>query len=121
MQGVEQDSHFTLRVLAFLNTLLVEVPCFDGDTAYSMDAEGLARRAAGELDQVGIIERSKVIEWRHHFLPNAYPVYSLNYSDKVALIMRRRLAGGCIGYNSSDDAFTGTFGFLYAKARIMVS
>ncbi|MFZ0889360.1 MAG: FAD-dependent oxidoreductase [Candidatus Binataceae bacterium] len=69
-------------------SLLVEVPCFDGDTIYSMDVEGLARRVVGELDQVGIVEPGKLIEWRHHFLPNAYPVYSLNYSDQIALIMR---------------------------------
>jgi protoporphyrinogen oxidase len=69
-------------------SLVVEVPCFEGDTIYSIDAEGLARRVVGELNQIGLIERSKVIEWRHHFLPNAYPVYSLNYADKVALILR---------------------------------
>lgn len=64
--------------------LVVEVPCFSDDPIYTATTEDLAARVMAELDSIGIVSASKVLEWRHHFLPNAYPVYSLNYADQVA-------------------------------------
>jgi len=69
-------------------SLVVEVPCFTGDSIESTPTEDLATRVIAELSSIGIIEASKVIEWRHHFLPNAYPVYSLNYQNRVARIVK---------------------------------
>jgi protoporphyrinogen oxidase len=68
-------------------SLVVEVPCFTDDPVYATPTEDLATRVLAELDSIGIISASKVIEWRHHFLPNAYPVYSLNYQARVAQII----------------------------------
>ena len=48
----------------------------------------MAARVIDELEGVGLIERRSVIEWRHHFLANAYPVYSLGYRERVAEIER---------------------------------
>ena len=67
-------------------SLVVEVPCFSDDHICASSTEELATRVMAELDSTGIIKREKVIEWRHHFLPNAYPVYSLNYSSRVSRI-----------------------------------
>jgi protoporphyrinogen oxidase len=67
-------------------SLVVEVPCFTGDPIYAATTEDLAARVIRELDSVGIIKAARVLEWRHHFLPNAYPVYSLNYASRVAQI-----------------------------------
>ena len=39
--------------------------------------------ALGPLAQVGLVEPSQVVEWRHHFLANAYPVYALDYVPLV--------------------------------------
>jgi protoporphyrinogen oxidase len=67
-------------------SLVVEVPCFTDDPIYATTTEDLATRVVAELDSIGIITAAKVLEWRHHFLPNAYPVYSLNYASRVAQI-----------------------------------
>jgi protoporphyrinogen oxidase len=67
-------------------SLVVEVPCFTDDPICATPTEDLAARVIAELDSIGIIKASKVIEWRHHFLPNAYPVYSLDYASRVACI-----------------------------------
>jgi protoporphyrinogen oxidase len=68
-------------------SLVVEVPCFTDDPIYATSTEDLATRVIAELDSIGIIKASKVLEWRHHFLPNAYPVYSLNYAARVSQIV----------------------------------
>jgi protoporphyrinogen oxidase len=68
-------------------SLVVEVPCFTDDPIYATSTDDLAARVIAELDSIGIISASKVLEWRHHFLPNAYPVYSLNYQARVSQII----------------------------------
>jgi len=68
-------------------SLVVEVPCFTDDSIYAATTEDLATRVIAELDSIGIISAAKMLEWRHHFLPNAYPVYSLNYAKRVAQII----------------------------------
>ena len=67
-------------------SLVVEVPCFEDDALYSAEVESLARRVISELSEIRVIDSAKVIEWRHHLLHNAYPVYSLNYKDLVQTI-----------------------------------
>jgi len=68
--------------------LVVEAPCFEGDSIYSMAAGDLADRVIGELCELRIIDRAEVIEWRHHMLRNAYPVYSLDYASAVEVIRK---------------------------------
>ncbi|HLI82093.1 MAG TPA: FAD-dependent oxidoreductase, partial [Candidatus Binataceae bacterium] len=68
-------------------SLVVEVPCFTDDAIYATTTEDLATRVIGELDSIGIIKGSNVMEWRHHFLSNAYPVYSLGYQAQVKRII----------------------------------
>jgi protoporphyrinogen oxidase len=68
-------------------SLVVEVPCFTDDAIYATPTEDLAARVIAELSSTGIIEASKVLEWRHHFLPNAYPVYSLDYVARRDVII----------------------------------
>jgi protoporphyrinogen oxidase len=68
-------------------SLVVEVPCFTDDAIYATPTEDLAARVIAELSSIGIIEASKVLEWRHHFLPNAYPVYSLDYAARRDVII----------------------------------
>lgn len=67
--------------------LVVEVPCFTDDPIYTTATEDLAARVIAELDSIGIIKATSVLEWKHHFLPNAYPVYSLNYQSRVSTII----------------------------------
>jgi protoporphyrinogen oxidase len=68
-------------------SLVVEVPCFSGDAICVQSDEELAARVTRELDAIGLIDSHNVVEWRHHFLANAYPVYSLNYADRVKRIL----------------------------------
>jgi len=68
-------------------SLVVEVPCFTGDAIATATTDDLATRVIAELSSIGIIDASKVMEWRHHFLPNAYPVYSLDYVARRSRII----------------------------------
>jgi protoporphyrinogen oxidase len=69
-------------------SLVVEVPCFTDDPIYKTTTEDLATRVIAELDSIGIMAARSVLEWRHHFLANAYPVYSLGYEKPVARIIK---------------------------------
>jgi protoporphyrinogen oxidase len=68
-------------------SLVVEVPCFTGDPISVQRTEDLAARVLRELDAIRLIDSRNAIEWRHHFLANAYPVYSLNYAERVKRIL----------------------------------
>jgi protoporphyrinogen oxidase len=74
--------------------LVAEVPCSAGDPIVSLPDDELAGRVVRELTGVGLVAPGEVLEWRHHFLPNAYPVYSLDYRDAAE---RLRDAVGSIG------------------------
>ena len=65
-------------------SLVAEIPCSTGDSLALLTDEALAARVIDELEGVGLIERRSVVEWRCHFLPNAYPVYSLGYRELLA-------------------------------------
>jgi protoporphyrinogen oxidase len=68
-------------------SLVVEVPCFSGDPVQQLSDDALAARVIDEVAGVGLVERARVIEWRHHFLANAYPVYSLDCAGTVAIVL----------------------------------
>ena len=67
-------------------SLVAEIPCFPKDDISTMPDELLAARVIDELLLTGIIDRSDLMEWRHHLLPFAYPVYSLGYRREVSTI-----------------------------------
>jgi protoporphyrinogen oxidase len=67
--------------------IVAEVPCFAGDAIHGEPDEALARRVAAELEQAGLLGQGDVIEWRHHLLPNAYPVYTLDYAKNVRVVL----------------------------------
>jgi protoporphyrinogen oxidase len=92
--------------------LVAEVPCFTGDPICSMPPEDLAARVIGELQQIRLIDPNRVIEWRHHFLANAYPVYGLGFTRHVRAIQDALAAihnletlgrGGLFLYGSLHD------------------
>lgn len=68
-------------------SLVAEVPCFGGDAVYRMSEETLSRQVIHEIVSLGLIEASSVLEWRHHLLPSAYPVYELGYERHVETIL----------------------------------
>ena len=69
-------------------SLVAEIPCSSGDPLATLGDEALAARVIDELEGVGLIQRRSVIEWRQHFLANAYPVYSLGYREQLTEVER---------------------------------
>jgi protoporphyrinogen oxidase len=68
-------------------SLVAEVPCSSGDAVSELAAPQLARRVIDELSGAGLLRASTVLEWRHHVLPNAYPVYTLDYRERVETVL----------------------------------
>jgi protoporphyrinogen oxidase len=68
-------------------SLLVEVPCFADDAIARLPDASLAERVQDELERLGLLPRAHVLEWRHHFLAHAYPVYALDYPTAVQRIL----------------------------------
>ena len=71
---------------ALETALVAEVPCFLNDPISRMPEGELAAKVTLELALIGLLERSEVLEWRHHFVSNAYPIYARGYADHVAII-----------------------------------
>jgi protoporphyrinogen oxidase len=67
-------------------SLVAEVPCFPGDDVERLPDEALAERVKEELGALRIRERLDIAEWRHHRIPNAYPVYSIDYAENVRVL-----------------------------------
>jgi protoporphyrinogen oxidase len=63
--------------------IVIECPCFQDDEIGLMSVDGLYRRTVDEIEDLGFPIRDRVLDWRHHFLPNAYPVYSLEYEEHL--------------------------------------
>ncbi|HTR03940.1 MAG TPA: FAD-dependent oxidoreductase [Thermoanaerobaculia bacterium] len=68
-------------------SILVEVPCFPGDALETLSDEALAARVVEELRELRLVNPSDILEWRHHGLPNAYPVYAMGYASDVGTIL----------------------------------
>ncbi len=68
-------------------SLVAEIPCFKGDSIFGRADKDLAEIVLDELSELGLVKRSDVLGWKHHMLPNAYPVYTLDYAENVAVLM----------------------------------
>jgi protoporphyrinogen oxidase len=66
--------------------LAVEVPCSAGDVIADLGDGALAARVMAELTGIGLVAPRSVLGWRHHLLPNAYPVYSLDWTGAVEAV-----------------------------------
>jgi protoporphyrinogen oxidase len=82
----EPKNRSPLMAPADETALVAEVPCASGDPLASLDDAALAARVVAELAGIGLVDPATVVEWRHHILPNAYPVYGLDYSGAVATV-----------------------------------
>jgi protoporphyrinogen oxidase len=67
-------------------SVVVEAPCFTGDAVAAEPPEAFHRRVVDELSALRLVDPRDVVESRHHFVPNAYPVYSYHYAHQVAVI-----------------------------------
>ena len=66
--------------------LVAEVPCSTGDALAALDTDALVARVERELAGIGLVDPATVVDRRHHFLPNAYPVYGLDYFEDVETV-----------------------------------
>ena len=67
--------------------LVAEVPCSPGEASHRADDAALAARVIAELEGSGLLRADEVLEWRHHRLSNAYPVYDVGYSERVRTVL----------------------------------
>lgn len=64
-------------------SIVVEVPCFSGDAVERLPPDAFAEKVLGELAALDLVPRRLVVETRHHFVANAYPVYANGYTRDV--------------------------------------
>ncbi len=69
-------------------SLVVEIPCSAHDVLYTLPDETLKDRVIAEIAETGLIQPSEVLDWAHHFLSHAYPLYSLDYQQPVTKILK---------------------------------
>jgi len=91
----------------------LEYFCFAGDDLWTMDDDDLVELAARELEELGLSPRSKVERGYVVRVPKAYPMYDVDYAERVETI-RGWLAGignlqqvgrnGLHRYNNSDHS-----------------
>src|SRR5207253_1289483 len=91
----------------------LEYFCFAGDDLWSLDDDALVELAAGELERLGLAQRSKVERGFAIRVPKAYPIYDADYAERVR-VTRRWLEtienlqqvgrNGLHRYNNSDHS-----------------
>jgi protoporphyrinogen oxidase len=96
-------------------SLVAEVACFTEDAIATIGADALAARVIDELTTLGLFERNEVVEWRHHFLANAYPVYTLDYGNQVEII--RNALGAIVNLDTLGRAGMFVYSHLHDQLR----
>jgi protoporphyrinogen oxidase len=64
----------------------VEYFCFEQDEIWNMSDEPAVRLAATDLERLGLIDASKILNGVKVRVPNAYPIYDSGYREAVATI-----------------------------------
>lgn len=95
------------------SSLGLEYFCFEGDDLWGMSDADLIELGRREIDTIGLVPGSSVIDGCVVRMPKAYPVYDDSYRDRVAVIRRwlsrfdnLELAGrnGMHKYNNQDHS-----------------
>ena len=68
-------------------SLVVEFPCFNDDDVWNRDPDLLATGLIQQLDQMGLINASRVSGYDTHRLENAYPVYFKGYETVSEIVL----------------------------------
>lgn len=69
-------------------SLVAEVPCSSQDGLWNLAPDELCRKVEKQLREVGLLRKARVLQWRHHRLANAYPVYSVGFEDRLKTVVR---------------------------------
>jgi protoporphyrinogen oxidase len=95
------------------SSLGLEYFCFEGDDLWSMPDQELIALGRREIDAIGLVPASQVVDGCVVRMPKAYPVYDDLYQDHLAVIRRwlrnlgnLELAGrnGMHKYNNQDHS-----------------
>jgi protoporphyrinogen oxidase len=90
-----------------------EITCRVGDEHWRASDEELIQIAASDLERIGLIAASEVIDGFVYKLPHAYPIYDLRYKENLAPViefvhsLRNVKTGGRQGlfrYNNMDQS-----------------
>ena len=96
-----------------MSSLGLEYFCFEGDDLWTMSDEDLVALGRREIDAIGLVKASKVVDGCVVRMPKAYPVYDSSYLDHLAVIRswlanlgNLELAGrnGMHKYNNQDHS-----------------
>jgi protoporphyrinogen oxidase len=68
-------------------SLVVEFPCFRGDAVWSRDEDRLVDGLIRDLDEMGLVNESRIFASDVVRLPNAYPVYSRDYQAAAEVVL----------------------------------
>lgn len=107
-------------------SLVVEFPCFRGDTVWSRDEDRLVNGLVKRLDEMGLVKESRIFASEVSRLPDAYPVYSKDYkaASEVVLSHLRQFQnlwtlgrGGSFFYGHVHDFVTDGFSTAAAVDR----
>jgi len=91
----------------------LEYFCFAGDELWSMDDAALVALATRELEQLGLARPDRVRQGHVVRVPKAYPMYDVDYADRVATIrawvdglenLQQVGRNGLHRYNNSDHS-----------------
>jgi protoporphyrinogen oxidase len=95
------------------SSLGLEYFCFEGDELWSMSDEQLIELGKREIDRIGLVSSSEVVDGCVVRMPKAYPVYDDSYRERVAVVRswlsgleNLALAGrnGMHKYNNQDHS-----------------
>jgi protoporphyrinogen oxidase len=67
-------------------SIVAEAPCFADDAVARLSDDAFTQRVVGELTALELVNPRDIIESRHHFIANAYPVYTNGYASDVSVI-----------------------------------
>ncbi len=95
-------------------SLVLECFCTRGDHIWSMDDDAVAERCVDDLvEKLKFIDRSEVVGWQIVRTVQAYPVYDLDYQNKIKKVMEFLETmkgvfvvgrGGSFRYNNADHS-----------------
>ncbi len=69
-----------------LTCLGLEYFCTAGDDLWTMDDDGVKAIAARELEAIGLVPASRIVDAHVVRVPKAYPVYDNGYADALAIV-----------------------------------
>jgi len=109
-------------VPASKNAITLEIACSKNDDMWLAPEEEIFSRCIAQLEELGLARRSEVIDYFFEKIEHAYPIYTLDYEEKVRIAYRAISKikdfiaigrQGLFRYNNMDHSLK--MGYLTAK------